>query len=316
VTATAAVAERPVERVVARLEHVRRDRDGWRARCPVCRRDLSVTEGSDGRVMLDCDGRCEAQAITGALGLELADLFVQRARPALAAVPDLEPVAVHDYTDAEGVVLYQVCRVDCGDHDEGRPRRPDPAAPGRWLWGMGDVEPVLFRLPQVLDAVADGKRVWIVEDERDVDTLTTAGYAATTPSGGLLGWREAHAALFQGADVVVAPVPDAEGRSFAEQVAASLANAGAAVRVVELSGAGATDGVTDWVEARENGFGSGPQTRSRASGGFWPSCWRTTRSCARRCRSCRGSRGPRARRSSRRGTRPGNRPCSATSRRR
>lgn len=50
----------------------------FRADCPVHDSDatLSVGEGSDGRVLLDCKSRhCDARAITDALSLRLRDLF-------------------------------------------------------------------------------------------------------------------------------------------------------------------------------------------------------------------------------------------------
>lgn len=74
-----------VEILLARLEHVRKYGEGWRARCPSCggrRRDtVSIAIGNDGRVLLHCFGGCDAAAVVQAAGLQLGDLFPERLAP-------------------------------------------------------------------------------------------------------------------------------------------------------------------------------------------------------------------------------------------
>ena len=82
---------------------------------------------------------------------------------ALAAIVPGRPLVV---TDADGVLLFQVCRFDPKDF---RQRRPDPDHPGQWIWKMSGVERVLYRLPEVLKAVSEGRVVFIVEGEKDAD---------------------------------------------------------------------------------------------------------------------------------------------------
>src|SRR4051794_2470599 len=75
-------AFRPVERVIAALQ--RRGRkvqprgDPWTAQCPAHEdrhASLSLREGRDGRVLLNCHAGCAWRAITAALGLEVGELF-------------------------------------------------------------------------------------------------------------------------------------------------------------------------------------------------------------------------------------------------
>ena len=53
----------------------------WRAFCPSHQtgkhttRSLSILEADDGRILIRCFGGCDVHAITGALGLQLDDLF-------------------------------------------------------------------------------------------------------------------------------------------------------------------------------------------------------------------------------------------------
>ncbi len=67
----------PVERLLARLEAVRRTGpDRWLARCPAHedrRPSLSIREGDDGRVLIYDFAGCGAADVVAALGLDLAD---------------------------------------------------------------------------------------------------------------------------------------------------------------------------------------------------------------------------------------------------
>jgi hypothetical protein len=70
-----------VERILERLERVRRSGDGWTAQCPGPNhkhgdRDpsLSVTQG-DGKILLYCHAGCDVEQICAAIGWTLSDLF-------------------------------------------------------------------------------------------------------------------------------------------------------------------------------------------------------------------------------------------------
>ena len=70
---------RPIDRVLSRLERVKRTGpDRWVARCPAHddrRPSLSIHEAEDRKVLLKCWSGCSVQAILEVLGLSLADLF-------------------------------------------------------------------------------------------------------------------------------------------------------------------------------------------------------------------------------------------------
>ena len=64
--------------LLTRLQGVKTTGNGWIAKCPGHQdrqASLSVTTGEDGRVLLKCFAGCSPQAITGALGMKLADLW-------------------------------------------------------------------------------------------------------------------------------------------------------------------------------------------------------------------------------------------------
>ena len=72
----------PIEKLLSRLDAVQQRGAGkWFARCPAHddgRPSLSIQETSDGTVLLHCFAGCGAGDICAAVGLSLADLFVQR----------------------------------------------------------------------------------------------------------------------------------------------------------------------------------------------------------------------------------------------
>ena len=137
-------------------------------------------------------------------------------------------VATYDYTDECGVLLYQVVRKDPKAFVQ---RRPDGR--GGWTWGLGDTETTLYRLPELVAAVAAGDAVWIAEGEKDCDALHRAGAVATCNSGGAGKFRADFARYFAGADVVIVRDKDEPGTKHAREVFARLRGVAKSLRVVE-----------------------------------------------------------------------------------
>lgn len=79
--------ERPVDRVLEHVGNVRKNKGGWVASCPVPSHgqgkgdknpSLGISEGDDGRALLNCYAGCETREVLEALGLNEKDLFTQR----------------------------------------------------------------------------------------------------------------------------------------------------------------------------------------------------------------------------------------------
>jgi putative DNA primase/helicase len=104
-------------------------------------------------------------------------------------------------------------------------------------------------LPELLEAVAAERRIFIVEGEKDADALTELGLRATTNAMGAGKWRESYSDFLEGADVVILPDNDDAGRSHAEQVAAHSRARNATVKVVALPGLPEKGDVSDWLNA-------------------------------------------------------------------
>lgn len=220
---------------------------GWTCKCPAHddkNPSLSISEGADGRVLLNCHAGCAIEDITTALCISPKDLFPD-SRTARNGSPKL--IATYDYHDAAGNVLYQVCRYEPKTFKQ---RRPD--GNGGWKWGIEGVDRVLYRLPKIKKAVAKDRPVVITEGEKDADALVTIGIEATTNSGGAAGkWLPTYSEVFAGADVVIVADKDAPGRKHAQDAAQSLSGIAKTIRVVELPDIGErkVKDAHDWLSA-------------------------------------------------------------------
>jgi AAA domain/Homeodomain-like domain len=150
-------------------------------------------------------------------------------RPKLAAVSP-KIAAKYDYRDEAGRLLFQVVRYDPKDF---RQRRPGTEH-GTWVWNLEGVRRVPYQLPDLIKAVAEGRTIHISEGEKDTDNLRALGFAATTNPGGVKKWQQEFSKFLCGADVVVLPHNDADGREHGEQVAASLHGIASRVRLLDI----------------------------------------------------------------------------------
>lgn len=232
----------PIATVLDRLPGHRRSGHGWVARCPAHddrHESLSVGMGRDGRVLLKCHAGCDAKDIVAELGIAWTDLFPDP--PAARTARGGRIVAEYDYVDAEGTLLYQAVRKEPKAFLQ---RQPD--GHGGWTWNLKGVERVLYRLPALLQAIAAGRTVFVVEGEKDVHTLEAHGFIATTQAGGAGKWQDSFSRVLAGARVVLVPDNDPPGQQHMAEVAASLVPLAAEVREVRLPGLPPKGDVSDW----------------------------------------------------------------------
>lgn len=165
-------------------------------------------------------------------------------------------------------------------------RRPAPDEDAAWIWGLSagaflrpswskdwltssderleqwpdaerksfpeGVEHGLYKLPELLEAIADERIIFMPEGERKVDLLDEWGLAATCNSGGSKNWTDKMAASFAGADVVVLIDNDEAGRDRGHKIALSLRHIAKRVRLLDLAqfwDAKPKDDVVDWAKA-------------------------------------------------------------------
>ena len=222
-------ANEVVEKFLDRLENVRTEGDGWSARCP-CRNDdhnpsVHVGQGKDGRVLVTChrgDG-CNVNEICDAVGISINDLFPPK--PKEEKRQQLKQVATYDFRDENGDLLFQKIRyVDETGRKTFRQRKPD--GNGGWTYSLGDTPKVLYRLPEVLANAKNGAIVWVVEGEKDVETIRSKGEVATTMPGGAGKWLDIHTEALKGAEVYIIRDNDSPGIKHAIEVDAALKASG------------------------------------------------------------------------------------------
>lgn len=217
--------------LAARLD-AKRDGDGWRATCPAHDDGTPSLTIKDGRlgVLVHCHAGCSQAAVLAALPVEARELFAE------PAPSTRREVATYDYHDEHGTLLYQSVRLEPGENGAAktfRMRRPDSTAPGGWDYHLNGTRRVLYRLPELLAGVQAGKRVWIVEGEKDADALRERGQIATTNPNGAGKWRPDYTAALHGADVVIVADRDAPGYAHARDVERHLKGIAAKVVVME-----------------------------------------------------------------------------------
>lgn len=224
----------PLEQFEAGLQAAgckRHGRDAWQ--CPAHddgRASLSVKEGDDGRVLVHCHAGCTPESIVKTVGMRMGDLFPNPSGPRARQKP--KTVAIYSYHDEQGSELFQVVRFEPKDF---RQRRRDGV--GGWTWTLGETRRVLYKLPEVLAAVAEGGTIYITEGEKDanaINDLPDAGNViGTTNAGGAGKWRPEYTEALRGATVVIVADKDEPGRKHARQVAERLRGVAASVQVVE-----------------------------------------------------------------------------------
>lgn len=184
---------------------------------------LAVSNG-EGKVKLFCHAGCDTRSVVDALGLSMADLFDEKR-------PQDKPkiVKTYDYTDETGTLLYQVVRTEPKGF---RQRRPDG---DRWVWNLHGVDRIPYRLPELVEAVAAGRTVYVCEGEKDVDAVVVAGADATCNSGGAGKWNPSFARYLKGATVVIVADRDVAGATHALDVYRSLQGIAAKVTIAKAA---------------------------------------------------------------------------------
>lgn len=147
----------------------------------------------------------------------------------------------YEYKDEKGEPLFRVVRVYPKKFYQ---ERYDKAS-GKYVSGAGEmrgVRRVLYNLPGILKS----ETVYLVEGEKDANTLISKGLCATTNSMGVGKWESEYTKVLSDKDVIIIPDTDSPGLKHAERVLGALRSRVKSVRVHILQGA---KDITEWFEA-------------------------------------------------------------------
>jgi RecA-family ATPase len=147
--------------------------------------------------------------------------------------------ATYDYIDKDGVLRFQKVRFRPGGKSRFALRRPDGR--GGWIWNTAGVDTtILYRLPEVIEAIADGHEIVCVEGEKDADRLWSINVPATCNAHGAHDpsknqkpkWMIEHSKQLAGAPIVA--IPDHDPPGYAHCDATCRLSLGVAARVRRL----------------------------------------------------------------------------------
>jgi hypothetical protein len=241
--------------VLDRLDDVKGPTEkGWMARCPAHQdkhRSLSVGEGDDRRVLLNCFAGCTTEEIVAALGLHLSDLFQgegggyippahSQVRQVAQVGPRLVSVDGETVDEAAGLTLeqladgknlpvellaalgietvhyfgppaVQVPYTDEGGEIVGVRYRLALAGEPKFRWRKGTKASTLLYGASRLREAREAGHVLIVEGESDAWTLIHHGFPVVALPGAGM-WNEEHAARLDGIETIYVVVePDKGG---------------------------------------------------------------------------------------------------------
>ncbi len=156
----------------------------------------------------------------------------QTPKTPIARSAEIEDVYI--YRDEGGAPRFEVVRY-LGK--QFRQRTPDGQ------WGIGGVELVPYKLPELIRAVANRETIYVVEGEKDVHSVERAGGVATCNPGGAGSWKDEFSRYLEGADVIVVADNDGgTGLTHAHAVRRSLLPVARSVVIVQAAeGKDATD---------------------------------------------------------------------------
>ena len=137
----------------------------------------------------------------------------------------LQEISRYIYEDENRKPLFQVRRYHPKTF-----RQFSLNADGSWIPGLNGTSPILYKLPEILNS----SFVYIVEGEKDVETLWTWGLPATCNPMGAGKWKKEYSEVLRDKLVVIIPDKDEVGKKHAEDITQKLCGIAKAIKLVFL----------------------------------------------------------------------------------
>lgn len=205
----------------------------WAAQCPAHedrKPSLTITDGGD-KCLMHCHAGCSNNDILGVLALQPRDMFNKdtAADDLSWIVPQPRPLPTtetHDedayvYQDAKGAIVGRVLR------KPGKKFTQQAFNDGQWLPSLNGVKLPLYNLVALL--ARKDETVYLVEGEKDANTLMVLGHLAITNAGGVNGWRPDMTDHLTGRTVVIIADNDKPGLERAQRLLDDIATVAASV---------------------------------------------------------------------------------------
>ena len=198
---------------------------------------LSIFKSEEGNILIHCHAGCSHSDILSAVGLKESDLFQNTHQNQNDNIE-----AVYDYTDENGEYLFSKYRtkekqfflgIRCedGHYDIANIPQKKP------LYNLSNL--VKFREQN------PNEPVYIVEGEKDVETLKKIGLVATTaPTINM--WKAEYAVFFENAKVIILYDNDKAGENYRDKIISDLFGRACLIKAVSTSKKCKGD-VTDYI---------------------------------------------------------------------
>ncbi len=227
--------------------------------CP-CHNDkqasLTISKG-DRCTLFKCFAGCNFEDILGAVGLDKKDTFydTEPEKPKTNWKRYIESrekkniEAVYNYVSSvDGSYCFTKIRL------KGKKILYGVITNERFTYGLPkgtsrkDFKAIYGNIEAINNALKEDKPVFIVEGEKDVNTLTKQGYTAFT-YGGTSDWEQGFAELTRGADVFILRDNDAPGEKVAKTILNDIKDVAKSVKIVNPMPNIPKADITDFFEA-------------------------------------------------------------------
>ena len=214
--------------ILAHFDQVKKCGKSYRCRCPVHddkTPSLMIRPADNGGTLVKCMAGCATKDVLKRVGLTMQDLMApQNVRPRKSIV------TVYNYYDANGDKCAEKVRYD----DKSFIWRYEDVT-GKVVWKKPQGVFLLYNL-HILANYPKGKPIYIVEGEKDADTLVRLKCPAVcTPDGAGPGkFRSEYNKWFRDRYVIILGDNDEIGRQYMEEEASKIAPVAAAVKVLDL----------------------------------------------------------------------------------
>lgn len=109
----------------------------------------------------------------------------------------------------------------------------------------------LYHLPEVVQAIADQKSIYLVEGEKDVETLRGQGLIATcSPHGSAPRWSQEMVESLRGANILLLSDNDEAGKKYRNFLIKTLSPIANQLIPLALPRIGLGEDITDWLQKR------------------------------------------------------------------
>ena len=231
------------------LGHPKKTGNGYLASCPVPSHgqgngdknpSLHIAMNDDGNYLFKCFSGCDQHTVFQTIrDMGLLPSLPERPEylSSIKPLPYIQTPTFQQewhYTDEDGVSLFVKQRFKTNDA-KGKTYKTLRVMPDNTRVGkLGDCRIVPYKLPDLQQATAAGRVVYVTEGEKAADALGSLGVVATTSHAGSGNWSPELNQYFAGANVVLVPDNDQVGWNYVHRVVEALLPAAKSIRVLDL----------------------------------------------------------------------------------